>query len=132
MDPATLAKDAHARFMHRDDDTYARPLVGTEASLEGLSDDDAHAFVASCYGPAAAEVVVAGDVEPSEGRSRRGGSLRKLGTPRRRRSPSPGSVPEGGSASSTSWTGRARSSPRSARATRASPGLYRTTWRSRS
>ena len=66
MDPATLAKDAHARFMHRDDDTYARPLVGTEASLEGLSDDDAHAFVASCYGPAAAEVVVAGDVEPSE------------------------------------------------------------------
>ena len=66
MDPATLAKDAHARFMYRDGDTYARPLQGTEASLDGLSDGDAHRFAASRYGPAASEVVVVGDVEPSE------------------------------------------------------------------
>lgn len=66
MDPAALAKDAHARFMYRDDDTYGRPLQGTERSLEGLSDGDARDFAASRYGPAAAEVVVVGDVEPSE------------------------------------------------------------------
>ena len=66
MDPATLAKDAHARFMYRDDDTYARPLVGTEASLAPLSPGDARSFVARRYGPAAVELVVVGDVEPSE------------------------------------------------------------------
>lgn len=66
MDPATQARDAHARFMYRDGDVYARPLVGTEESLEGLSDAHARSFVGSRYGPTVAEVVVVGDVEPSE------------------------------------------------------------------
>lgn len=68
MDPAALAKDGHARLMYRDADTYARPLGGTEASLDGVSADDARAFAQGRYGPGVASVIIAGDVEPTEAR----------------------------------------------------------------
>ena len=66
MDPASLAVDAHARFVFAEGDTYSRPLAGTESSLGGLGPGEAHAFVADRYGPAQAAVVVAGDIEPGE------------------------------------------------------------------
>ncbi len=66
MDPASLAVDAHARFVFGEGDTYARPLGGTESSLGGLGPGDAHAFVANRYGPSQAALVVAGDLEPAD------------------------------------------------------------------
>ncbi len=66
MDPASLAADAHARFVFAEGDTYGRPLGGTESSLGGLGPGEAHAFVADRYGPSQAAAVVAGDIEPGE------------------------------------------------------------------
>lgn len=66
MDPASLAADALARFVFAEGDTYARPLAGTDSSLEDLGPGDAHDFVAARYGPSQAALIVAGDVEPSE------------------------------------------------------------------
>ena len=66
MDPASLAADAHARFVFAEGDTYARPLAGTASSVGGLGPGDAHAFVAANYGPSQATLVVAGDIEPAE------------------------------------------------------------------
>lgn len=66
MDPASLAADFHARCVYGEEDTYARPLSGTEASLDALESGHAHEYVAARYGPAQAAVVVVGDVESGE------------------------------------------------------------------
>ena len=66
MDPASLAADAHARFVFAEGDTYARPLAGTGSSLGGLGPADARAFAGSRYAPPQAALVVAGDIEPAE------------------------------------------------------------------
>lgn len=66
MDPASLAADAHARFVFCEGDDYARPLGGSESSLSGLGPGDAHAFAGARYGPSQAALVVAGDIEASE------------------------------------------------------------------
>lgn len=66
MNPAALASDAHARFMYREGDTYARPAGGTAASLEGIRAPDARAFAAKFHGASAATLVLVGDVEPDE------------------------------------------------------------------
>ncbi len=66
MDPAAVAADAHARFMYRKGDTYARPLGGTEASLESLASADARTFSRRHYGPGTTALVVVGDLEASE------------------------------------------------------------------
>ena len=66
MNPAALASDAHARFMYREGDTYARPAGGTAASLEGIRVADARAFAAEFHGAGAATLVLVGDVEPDE------------------------------------------------------------------
>lgn len=66
MDPASLAADAHARFVFAEGDTYARPLAGTGSSLGGLGPADARAFAGSRYAPTQAALVVAGDIQPAE------------------------------------------------------------------
>lgn len=66
MDPASLAADFHARCVYGEEDTYARPLGGTEASLDPLESGHAREYVAARYGPAQATVVVVGDVESEE------------------------------------------------------------------
>lgn len=66
MDPAALASDAHARFMYREGDTYARPAAGTDASLEAIRARDAQAFAAKFHGADRATLVLVGDLEPDE------------------------------------------------------------------
>lgn len=66
MDPAALASDAHARFMYREGDTYARPAAGTDTSLEAIRAPDAKAFAAEFHGAGAATLVLVGDLEPDE------------------------------------------------------------------
>lgn len=66
MDPASLANDSYARFVFGGRDSYRRPLAGTEGTLAGLGPDDAHRFALARYGPEAAVLIVAGDVEPVE------------------------------------------------------------------
>ena len=62
MNPSAIAADAHARYVFAGGDTYARPLGGTEASVGTLEAGDARDFVAARYGPAAAAVVLVGDL----------------------------------------------------------------------
>ena len=66
MDPGALAADAHARFVFAKGGTYARPVGGTDVSLEGIAAGDARDFVAARYGPAEAALVMVGDVEEAE------------------------------------------------------------------
>ena len=50
MDPASLAADAHGRFVFGEGDTYARPLAGTSSSVAGLGPGDAHALAERSFG----------------------------------------------------------------------------------
>ena len=86
MAPASLAADAHARLVHGEGDTYARPLAGTASSLGGLTPGDAHGFAAARYGPSQAALVVVGDVEPAEAL---GLAERSFGGWRREAAPTP-------------------------------------------
>ncbi len=63
MDPRSLADDAAARFIFREDVAYARPVAGTTGSVEGLTRDDAATFAQRHYGSNGG-LVVTGDVEP--------------------------------------------------------------------
>ena len=66
MDPAALAADAHARFVFAEGGTYARPVGGTDVSIERITAGHARDFVAARYGPAEAALVMVGDVEEDE------------------------------------------------------------------
>lgn len=64
--PGALADNAFARILYGDDHPYGAPLIGTAASLEGLTRDDAVAFHGDRYRPDGATLIVAGDVERDE------------------------------------------------------------------
>src|SRR5690606_18925707 len=50
-------------FIFAPDVPYARPLIGTTASVEGLSRDDVEAFYAAHYLPNAASLLFVGDID---------------------------------------------------------------------
>lgn len=61
-DPRGLADDAFARAVYAEGTRYARPEAGGEAAVAALTEADVRAFHAARYHPAAATVIVAGDV----------------------------------------------------------------------
>jgi zinc protease len=67
-EPGALASDAALRFIYDARSPYARPLIGTRASVEALRARDAAAFHRRRYGPAGAALLLAGT---SAGRSAR-------------------------------------------------------------
>lgn len=62
-DPRALANDKAVHFIFAPDVPYARPLIGTTASVEGLSRDDVEAFYAAHYLPNAASLLFVGDID---------------------------------------------------------------------
>lgn len=62
VQPAALADEAFSRVLYGADHPYGAPLLGTDASLRGLTRDDVVAFHRARYAPAQATLVVVGDV----------------------------------------------------------------------
>lgn len=65
-DPSALASDWSAALYYADGEPYGRPLHGTEESILGLGRDSLVGFAESHYRPAAAGLVVVGDVDGAE------------------------------------------------------------------
>jgi zinc protease len=65
-EPRGLADDMFGRFVYVPDSRYAAPEDGRRESVGALDPDDLSAFHARRIVPAAATLVVAGDVEPTE------------------------------------------------------------------
>lgn len=66
--PGALASDMAARFIFAEDVPYARPLIGTTASVEALTREDAERFHEAHYLPNAASLLLVGDVEVERAR----------------------------------------------------------------
>jgi zinc protease len=62
-EPRGLANEMANRWIFSADSTFARPLDGTAASVEGLTRQDILAFHASRYTPEGASIVVAGELD---------------------------------------------------------------------
>lgn len=62
-EPRALASDAAARFIFGEGVPYARPLIGTEATLRDLGPDDLRAFHDERYRAGSAALVVTGGID---------------------------------------------------------------------
>jgi len=62
-EPRALANDMAARFIFAPDVPYARPLIGTTASVEGLGRDDVEAFHRTHFLPNASSILFVGDID---------------------------------------------------------------------
>lgn len=69
MSPDRLASDQAARYFFAQGVPFARPVAGTEASVEGLGPDGARSFVQQAYGPEGGGVAVVGDVDEERARA---------------------------------------------------------------
>ena len=67
--PGTLASDVAARTIFAPDVPWARPLVGTAASVGSLTRDDVVAYYQSRYSPSAASLIVVGDIDRAAARA---------------------------------------------------------------
>src|SRR5690606_18455710 len=65
-EPRALASDMAARFIFAPDVPYARPLVGTTASVEGLTREDVEAFYNTHYVPNASSLILVGAIDIDE------------------------------------------------------------------
>lgn len=65
-EPRALASDMAARFIFAPDVPYARPLVGTTASVECLTRDDVEAFYRAHYMPNASALILVGAIDIDE------------------------------------------------------------------
>lgn len=66
MTPSSLAWDQAVGFFYAPDIPYARPVAGTEASVEALDRARVRRFAREAYAPAGSGLVVVGDVDPDE------------------------------------------------------------------
>jgi zinc protease len=62
-EPRALANDMAAHFIFAEDVPYARPLIGTTASVEGLTRDDVEEFHRTHYLPNAASLLFVGQID---------------------------------------------------------------------
>jgi zinc protease len=65
-EPRGLADEQFARALYQPTARYASPAEGDETSVRGLTREDARAFYAARYRPAATTLIVAGDVTMAE------------------------------------------------------------------
>jgi len=65
-EPRALASDMAARFIFAPEVPYARPLIGTTASVETLTRDDVEAFYRARYVPNASSLILVGAVDIDE------------------------------------------------------------------
>ncbi|HEX6939734.1 MAG TPA: pitrilysin family protein [Longimicrobiales bacterium] len=68
-EPRALANDMAAHFIFAPDVPYARPLIGTTASVEALTRDDIEAFYRTHYLPNAASLLFVGDIDAEHARA---------------------------------------------------------------
>ncbi|HEX7118452.1 MAG TPA: pitrilysin family protein [Longimicrobiales bacterium] len=68
-EPRALANDMAAHFIFAPDVPYARPLVGTTASVEAIDRDDIEAFYRTHYLPNAASLLLVGDIDADDARA---------------------------------------------------------------
>jgi zinc protease len=62
-EPRALANDMAAHFIFAPDVPYARPLIGTTASVSGLGREDVEAFYRAHYLPNASGLLLVGDID---------------------------------------------------------------------
>lgn len=67
--PGALASDMAAHFIFAPDVPYARPLIGTTASVEALGRDDVVAFHEAHYLPNASSLLLVGDIDAERARA---------------------------------------------------------------
>lgn len=67
-EPRALASDMAAHFIFAPEVPYARPLIGTTASVEGLTRDDVEAFYRAHYLPNASSLLFVGDIDAETAR----------------------------------------------------------------
>ena len=67
--PGALANDIAARTIFAPEVPYARPLVGTPAAVGGLAREHVDSFYRRYFVPAAATLVVVGDIDRSDARA---------------------------------------------------------------
>ena len=68
-EPRALAGDAAARFIFDRDVPYARPLVGSEASVRALGPEQLRRFHAERYRAGSAALIFTGAIDPAEARA---------------------------------------------------------------
>ena len=66
MDPSALASDEVSRRFYANGLPYARPLVGTQSSIDSVTRDHIRGYAEACYRPAFGGLIVAGDVDPEQ------------------------------------------------------------------
>lgn len=64
--PTAIANQAYAAILYGSGHPYGRPLIGTEASVQGLSTGDLSAFYRASFIPNNATLIVVGDVNPAQ------------------------------------------------------------------
>ena len=69
MDPSALASDEVSRRFYAKGLPYARPQVGTEASISSVTRDQIRGYAEACYRPGSGGLIVVGDVDPEQIRS---------------------------------------------------------------
>ncbi len=67
-EPRALANDMAAHFIFAEDVPYARPLIGTTASVQGLTPDDVQAFYRTHFLPNASSLLFVGDIDAGTAR----------------------------------------------------------------
>ncbi len=68
-EPRALAADMAARFIFGRDVPYARPLIGTSASVRDLGPADVEAFYRGWYAPGGAALLLVGDIDAADARA---------------------------------------------------------------
>lgn len=63
-EPRALANDMAARFIFDPDVPYARPLIGLQTSVAGLTRDDVDAYYRANFQPAGGTLIMVGDIDP--------------------------------------------------------------------
>ena len=69
MDPSALASDEVSRRFYTEGLPYARPQVGTEASISSVTRDQIRGYAEACYRPGSGGLIIVGDVDPDQIRS---------------------------------------------------------------
>jgi predicted Zn-dependent peptidase len=64
--PTAIANQAYAAILYGGTHPYGRQLIGTEASVQGLSRDDLQAFYRTNFIPNNSTLIIVGDVNPSQ------------------------------------------------------------------
>ncbi len=68
-EPRALAGDMAAHFIFGREVPYARPLVGTSATVRDLGPADVEAFYRGWYAPRGAALLMVGDIDPADARA---------------------------------------------------------------